>query len=65
MDRLQANWLCLILAAGLGAIALSVYLGCRAIADAVRQASQSTRRGDGELDARDFASPSDSPDRLP
>jgi hypothetical protein len=64
MDRLQANWLCLILAVGLAAIALSVYLGCRAIADAIRQTDPRWRRAEGELSARDFASPSDSPDRL-
>jgi hypothetical protein len=65
MDRLQATWLCLILAAGLGAIALSIYAGCRAIAEAIRRVGRGPFRGDGELNARDFASPSDEPDRLP
>ena len=63
MDRLQANWLCVILATGLAAIALSAYLGCRAIADAIRRADPAPHRDD--LSARDFASPTDSPDRLP
>lgn len=65
MDRLQANWLCVILAVGLAAIALSIYLGCRAIADAIRRTDPGWRRSSGDLDARDFASPADSPDRLP
>ena len=64
MDRLQANWLCLILAVGLGAIALAVHVGCRAVAEAIRQTDPAWRRGPGELSARDFASPSDDPDRL-
>jgi hypothetical protein len=37
MTDTQVQWVCLILVAGFGAVALSVFLGCRAIADAVRR----------------------------